>query len=93
MTGAYTTYSVVKDDPPLPDYVPDSAATGTGWATGHKTYNGAISVTPDGKPKPTILEIAKRNGFRTGNVSTADFIELPPPILSTCRSTRRLPSD
>jgi alkaline phosphatase len=34
--------------------VTDSAASGTGWSTGHKTYNGAISVLPGGKPIPTI---------------------------------------
>src|SRR3954447_15655114 len=37
MTGAYTTYAVQKDDPTFPDYVTDSAASGTGWSTGHKT--------------------------------------------------------
>jgi len=30
------------------DYVTDSAASGFGWATGQKTYDGAISVRPDG---------------------------------------------
>src|SRR3954451_11490415 len=69
LTGAYTTYAVRKDDPTVPDYVTDSAASGTGWSTGHKSYNGAISVTPEGKPVPTILELAKRAGFRTGDVT------------------------
>ncbi len=59
MTGEYTTYSVQKDDPSLPDYVPDSAATGTAWSTGHKSYDGAISVLPSGKSVPTLLELAK----------------------------------
>ena len=44
LTGEYTTYAVQKDHPSLPEYVTDSAASGTGWATGNKTYNGAISV-------------------------------------------------
>lgn len=44
LTGAYTTYAVHADG--TPDYVTDSAASGTGWATGHKTVNGRISKTP-----------------------------------------------
>jgi alkaline phosphatase len=83
MTGAYTTYSVAKDDPSLPDYVPDSAATGTGWATGHKSYDGAISVLPSEKPVPTILELAKRAGYRTGDVSTAELTDATPAVLAS----------
>jgi alkaline phosphatase len=83
LTGAYTTYAVQKDNPSLPEYVTDSAASGTGWATGHKTYNGAISVTPDGKPKPTILELAKQAGFRTGDVTTAELQDATPAVLGS----------
>ncbi|SHG82245.1 alkaline phosphatase [Streptoalloteichus hindustanus] len=81
LTGAYTTYSVTKGDPSKPDYVTDSAASGSGWATGKKTYNGAISVDPQGKPVPTILELAKRNGFRTGDVTTAEVQDATPAVL------------
>src|SRR6478735_8923244 len=75
LTGSYTTYSIYKDGPNKgkPDYVPDSAATGTAWATGSKTYDNAISVDIDGKPLPTLTEIAKANGLRTGDVSTAEI--------------------
>src|SRR6185503_6974008 len=42
-TGEMTTYSLVEDpgqpDHGKPEYVPDSAATGTAWATGRKTSN------------------------------------------------------
>ncbi|WP_242613949.1 alkaline phosphatase [Actinomadura roseirufa] len=82
LTGAYTTYAVNKDNPKLPNYVTDSAASGTGWATGHKSYNGAISVSPDGKPVPTILEIAKKAGFRTGDVTTAELGDATPAVLA-----------
>jgi alkaline phosphatase len=82
LTGAYTTYAVQKDNPALPDYVTDSAASGTGWATGHKTYNGAISVLPNGKPVPTILEHAKAAGFRTGDVTTAELVDATPAVLA-----------
>jgi alkaline phosphatase len=83
LTGAYTTYSVQKDTPTLPDYVPDSAATGPAWATGHKSYDGAISVLPDGKPVPTILELAKKAGYRTGDVTTAELQDATPAVLGS----------
>lgn len=82
LTGSYTTYSVYKDGPDKgkPDYVPDSAATGTAWSTGSKTYDNAVSVDVDGKPLPTLLEIAKANGLRTGNVSTAEIQDATPAV-------------
>lgn len=83
LTGAYTTYAVQKANPALPEYVTDSAASGTGWSTGHKTYNGAISVLPDGKPVPTILELAKAAGYRTGDVSTAELQDATPAVLGS----------
>ncbi len=83
MTGAYTTYAVQKADPSKPDYVTDSAASGSGWATGHKTYNGAISVLPNEKPVPTILELAKASGYKTGDVSTAELQDATPAVLGS----------
>lgn len=82
LTGSYTTYSVYKDgaDKGKPDYVPDSAATGTAWSTGHKTYDNAVSVDIEGNPMPTLLEIAKANGLRTGNVSTAEIQDATPAV-------------
>ncbi|WP_437112265.1 alkaline phosphatase [Streptomyces cinnamoneus] len=80
MTGAYTTYSVHKDG--TPDYVTDSAASATGWATGHKTVNGRLSKTPDtDRPLPTILELARRNGLATGSVTTAELTDATPASL------------
>ncbi|WP_231988259.1 alkaline phosphatase [Nakamurella panacisegetis] len=81
LTGAYTTYSVQKDNPSLPDYVTDSAASGTGWATGHKSYNGAISVLPSGKDVPTVLELARKAGYATGDVTTAELQDATPAVL------------
>ena len=83
LTGQYTTYSLYKDGPNKgkPDYVPDSAATGSAWATGTKTYDNAVSVDIDGKPHDTILELAKANGYKTGNVSTAEIQDATPAVL------------
>lgn len=40
-------------------YVTDSAAAASAWATGEKTYNGAISVDLDGNPLPILGEQAR----------------------------------
>src|SRR6478735_1009718 len=80
LTGQYTTYALDKADG-KPDYVPDSAASGSGWATGTKTYNGAISVDIAGAPQRTLLEIARANGLRTGDVSTAEIQDATPAVL------------
>lgn len=46
--------------------VTDSAAAGTALATGFKTVNGAISVSPDGRPIKTIVEYAEAAEKSTG---------------------------
>ncbi|WP_051682026.1 alkaline phosphatase, partial [Cellulomonas sp. HZM] len=79
LTGQYTTYALDKKDG-LPDYVTDSAASGSGWSTGTKTYNGAISVDVNGAPQRTLLEIARANGLRTGNVTTAEIQDATPAV-------------
>lgn len=79
LTGEYTTYSLNKDG--TPDYVTDSAASATGWATGTKTYNGALAITIKDEPQQTILELAKAQGFATGNVSTAEIQDATPAAL------------
>lgn len=50
--------------------VTDSAAAGTAFAAGVKSYNGAISVGPNGKPVGTFYEGAKLLNYSTGIVST-----------------------
>jgi len=83
LTGAYTTYSVDERNPELPDFVTDSAASGTAWATGHKTSNGRISTSPgDDRDLQTILELAQRRGYRTGNVTTAELTDATPAVLA-----------
>ncbi|MET0951945.1 MAG: alkaline phosphatase [Aeromicrobium sp.] len=78
LTGQYTTYSLTKDG--KADYVPDSAATGSAWATGTKTYDNAISVDIRGKAQKTLLELAKKRGLRTGNVTTAEIQDATPAV-------------
>ncbi|MBC3185128.1 alkaline phosphatase [Corynebacterium sp. zg-331] len=78
VTGQYTHYSLHRDG--TPNYVTDSAASGSAWATGTKTYNGAISVDIHGTPQESILERAQRAGLATGNVSTAAMQDATPAV-------------
>jgi len=65
-TGDITTYAVQEADPSKPEYVTDSAASGTAWATGHKTSNGRISTTAKTDLiLPTIFEQAAKKGWAT----------------------------
>ncbi|WP_331253019.1 alkaline phosphatase [Pseudomonas luteola] len=80
VTGQYTHYSLDRKTG-KPDYVTDSAASGSAWATGTKTYNGAISVDIKGQPQKTLLELAKTAGKATGNVSTAEIQDATPAVL------------
>ena len=86
LTGQYTTYSLTKDG--KPDYVPDSAATGSAWATGTKTYDNAVSVDIHGAPQATLLELAKRRGLKTGNVTTSEIQDATPAVQASHISAR-----
>lgn len=79
VTGQYTHYSLDKSSG-KPTYVTDSAASGTAWATGAKTYNGAIGVDIREAPHETLLEKAKAAGLGTGNVSTAELQDATPAV-------------
>lgn len=60
------------------NFVTDSAAGATAFATGNKTNNGYLSVTPDNKPVKTILEIAEEHGLSTGLVATSSITHATP---------------
>lgn len=79
LTGQYTTFALDKSNG-KPGYVTDSAASGSGWSTGTKTYSGAISVDVNGTPQRTLLELARANGLRTGNVTTAEIQDATPAV-------------
>ncbi|MBH3269867.1 alkaline phosphatase [Serratia marcescens] len=88
LTGQYTHYSLDKKTH-KPDYVTDSAASATAWATGVKTYNGALGVDVNGKDQPTLLENAKAAGKATGNVSTAELQDATPAALVSHVTSRK----
>jgi alkaline phosphatase len=97
-TGEQTTWSLKPGAGPayLPDYVPDSAATGTAWATGRKTIDERISQGPstavevpgDNAGYKTVLELAQKRGMATGNVSTAEITDATPAVLASHISLR-----
>ncbi|PHM70638.1 alkaline phosphatase [Xenorhabdus kozodoii] len=79
-TGQYTHYSLDKKTH-KPNYVTDSAASATAWATGVKTYNGALGIDVFGNSHQSLLELAKKNGKATGNVTTAEIQDATPAAL------------
>ncbi|MER3406735.1 MAG: hypothetical protein C4289_17515 [Chloroflexota bacterium] len=68
--------------------VTDSAAAATAIATGVKTRNGAIGVDPDGKPLPTVLELAKAAGKVAGLVTTCTVTDATPAAFAAHVASR-----
>ena len=58
--------------------VTDSAASATAYSCGLKTYNGAIAMTADKEPCPTVLERAEARGMATGLVATSRITHATP---------------
>lgn len=88
VTGQYTHYSLDKETG-KPDYVTDSAASGTAWATGVKTYDGAIGVDIKGEAHPSLLAMAKAAGLGTGDITTAEVQDATPAVQLAHVTTRR----
>ncbi len=59
-------------------FVTDSAAAATAIAAGVKTVNGAVAVDPDGRPRTTLHELARRAGKATGLVTTCQVTDATP---------------
>ncbi|MDK7351762.1 alkaline phosphatase, partial [Bifidobacterium breve] len=68
--------------------VTESAASGTAWATGTKTYNGAIGVDLAQKPQENLLEKAKRAGLKTGNITTSEVQDATPAVMGAHVTSR-----
>ncbi|KAK6526917.1 hypothetical protein TWF281_010113 [Arthrobotrys megalospora] len=63
--------------------VTDSAAGATAFSCGLKSYNGAISILPDGNPCGTVLEAAKAAGYMTGLVVTTSITDATPACFNS----------
>ena len=63
--------------------VTDSAAGATAFSCARKSYNGAIGMEPGFKPCGTVLEAAKRAGYKTGLVVTTDITDATPACFAS----------
>jgi len=71
--------TVAEDEPEQPLYVADSANSATAIATGVVTSRGRIATSAgDDRDLPTIVELAKAAGLRTGIVTTASITDATP---------------
>lgn len=68
--------------------VTDSAAGGTAIATGEKTLNGQIGLTADGKETDSILDLFKRDGKKTGIISTNTVTDATPAAFTASVQNR-----
>jgi alkaline phosphatase len=71
VTGFINTHSI-------DNLIPDSASTGTAMATGFKTRNKMISVTPEGEKLISILEACQKKGMSTGLIATSRITHATP---------------
>ena len=78
-----TTYSTSN-------YVTDSAASATALATGYKTNNGAISMSPEGENLITVVEVAETLGLSTGVVTNTRVTHATPACFMAHMSNRDL---
>ena len=69
--------------------VTDSAAGATAYASGVKTYNGAIGVTPDSLAVPTIVELIQDKKIKTGVVATSSITHATPAAFYAHEVSRR----
>ncbi len=65
------------------NYITESAAGGTALATGYKTNNQFVSLSPDKKPLKTVLEYAQEKGKSTGLIATSGIIHATPASFAT----------
>ena len=60
------------------DLITDSAAGATAFASGIKTYNGAIGIDNNERSKSTILEELSSKGYKTGIIATSSITHATP---------------
>ncbi len=63
--------------------ITDSGAAATAFASGIRTYNGAIGVDSDTNTVPTVLEVAQQLGKATGLVVTSTITHATPAAFAT----------
>lgn len=73
--------------------ITDSAAAATSFASGIKTYNGAIGVNNDTIGVKTILEEAEENNLATGMVATSTIVHATPAAFIAHEKRRNMYED
>ncbi|MBO7744893.1 alkaline phosphatase [Paenibacillus sp. MWE-103] len=73
--------------------VTDSAASATAYASGVKTYNGAIGMDANKKSVKTIFEYVKAMGKSTGLVTTSQITDATPAAFASHVEDRAKQSD
>ena len=70
-------------------FITGSAAAGTALATGYKTNIGRISMNPDGtQPLESIAEWAKKQGFKTGIITSVSIDHATPSVFYAHQPSR-----
>jgi alkaline phosphatase len=70
--------------------ITDSAAGATAFASGVKSYNGAIGVDVDTMSVPTINEILFEKGWKTGVIATSSVTHATPASFYAHAKLRRM---
>ena len=68
--------------------VTESPAAATALATGHKTNDVMVAVSPDGQHLKTVLEHAQDRGMRTGLITTVMIYDATPAAFAAHSETR-----
>ncbi len=69
--------------------ITDSAAGATAFASGVKSYNGAVGVNNDSIPVPTIVEEISEIGMQTGVIATSSIQHATPACFYAHVKNRR----
>ncbi|MCK0178495.1 alkaline phosphatase [Flavobacteriaceae bacterium S0862] len=75
--GRFKQVGLIKTSSSRQD-ITDSAAGATAFASGVKSYNGAIGVADDSTEVATIVEIVSPKNINTGVVSTSSIVHATP---------------
>ncbi len=71
-------------------FITDSAASGTAYSSGSKTYNGSIGMDLKKRPHPNIPEQVAKYGVISGVVSTDDLNGATPAAFFAHQEHRRM---
>ena len=72
------------------DFTTDSAASGTAYSTGQKTFNGAVGVDMDKKPIENLPEKLAKHGIVSGVVTTDDIEGATPSAFFAHQPSRHM---